>query len=196
MKNLNNFKLSKKNKTVFEETKTLIKKLNNVCDTVYVESKIREMGFLEAPASTCHHLAEEGGLLQHSLNVVHALIDLTEKMDLKWSRPESPVIVGLFHDLCKCDCYTVAPFKSFTGDVVYHWNDDTLLKGHGTKSVMLASTLMQLTEEEVACITYHMGAFTEKDEWNDYTRAIHKYPNVLWTHTADMIAAHITEKGE
>ena len=26
---------------------------------------------------------------------------------------------------------------------------------------------------------------------HDYTRAIHRYPNVLWTHQADMIAAHI-----
>lgn len=40
---------------------------------------------------------------------------------------------------------------------------------------------------------YHMGAFVDQKEWNDYTRAIHKYPNVLWTHTADMIAAHILE---
>lgn len=41
------------------------------------------------------------------------------------------------------------------------------------------------------CIRYHMGAFTDKEEWQDYTRAIHRYPNVLWTHQADMIAAHI-----
>lgn len=39
-----------------------------------------------------------------------------------------------------------------------------------------------------------MGAFTDKEEWNNYTRAIHKYPNVLWTHHADMIAAHIIER--
>ena len=38
-----------------------------------------------------------------------------------------------------------------------------------------------------------MGAFVDQKEWNDYTRAIHKYSNVLWTHTADMIAAHILE---
>lgn len=47
---------------------------------------------------------------------------------------------------------------------------------------------------EAACIRYHMGAFNDKSyEWNDYTRAIHKYPNVLWTHHADMIATHIME---
>lgn len=40
------------------------------------------------------------------------------------------------------------------------------------------------------CIRYHMGAFVEKDEWRDYTNAIHRYANVLWTHHADIIAAH------
>ena len=51
---------------------------------------------------------------------------------------------------------------------------------------------LQLTEEEAACIRWHMGAFTEdKDEWNYYNNAVKKHPNVLWTHTADMVAAKI-----
>nr|DAJ44414.1 MAG TPA: hypothetical protein [Caudoviricetes sp.] len=41
------------------------------------------------------------------------------------------------------------------------------------------------------CIRYHMGAFCDKSEWNDYTRAVHKYTNVLWTHQADMLASHV-----
>ena len=41
------------------------------------------------------------------------------------------------------------------------------------------------------CIRYHMGAFTEKEEWRLYTRAVNQFPNVLWTHQADMIASHI-----
>lgn len=40
-------------------------------------------------------------------------------------------------------------------------------------------------------IQYHMGAFCDKSEWNDYTRAVHKYTNVLWTHQADMLASHV-----
>ena len=31
----------------------------------------------------------------------------------------------------------------------------------------------------------------EKEEWNDYTRAVNKYATVLWTHTADMLASHV-----
>ena len=68
---------------------------------------------------------------------------------------------------------------------------DTLLKGHGDKSVMLLSQFYTLTDEKIMCIRYHMGAFTDKSEWNDYTRAVSQYPNVLWTHQADMLASHV-----
>lgn len=44
---------------------------------------------------------------------------------------------------------------------------------------------------KIMCIRYHMGAFCDKSEWNDYTRAVHKYTNVLWTHQADMLASHV-----
>ena len=60
--------------------------------------------------------------------------------------------------------------------------------GHGSKSVAIASTLIQLTPEEVACIRYHMGAY-EKDEWDNLDVAIRRFNNVLWTHTADMMAS-------
>lgn len=73
----------------------------------------------------------------------------------------------------------------------WEYNPHTLLKGHGEKSVMLLSQFYTLTEEEICCIRYHMGAFTPKEEWNDYTGAIHAYPNVLWTHHADMLASHV-----
>ena len=41
------------------------------------------------------------------------------------------------------------------------------------------------------CIRWHMGAFDDKENWNSYGRACTAYPNVLYTHTADMIAARI-----
>lgn len=142
-------------------------------------------GFFSAPASTKYHGNYEGGLFDHSYAVMQALIDLTEKNGLIWERKGSPLIIGMLHDLCKCDNYITY------GSDGYEYNTDTLLKGHGDKSVMRCASLLKLTEEEVVCIRYHMGAFTGKEEWQDYTRAIHSYPNVLWTHHADMIAAHI-----
>ena len=35
------------------------------------------------------------------------------------------------------------------------------------------------------------GRTCYKSEWNDYTRAVRNYPNVLWTHQADMLASHV-----
>lgn len=158
-------------------------------------------GFFTAPASTKYHGAYEGGLFDHSYNVMEILLQLTVENSLKWQRLESPYIVGFFHDLCKIDQYVAKPGLKIHDDATvfvdggfhYEFNTKTLLKGHGDKSVMLLSTLGQLTEEEVACIRYHMGAFTDKEQWADYTSAIHKWPNVLWTHHADMIATHIKE---
>ena len=60
------------------------------------------------------------------------------------------------------------------------------------KSIMLLSQFINLTEEELLCIRYHMGAY-EKEAWDQYDMAIKKYPNVLWTHHADMIASKLLE---
>lgn len=150
----------------------------------YVE-ELKELGFFTAPASTKYHGAYEGGLFDHSLEVTVSLLELTEKLGLKWERPESPYIVGMFHDLCKCEKYIK------DGDS-YTYNPDIILTGHGEKSVIMLQKYIQLTDEEIACIRWHMGAF-EKDTWlwNYYGKAVEKYPNVLYTHTADMIASRI-----
>lgn len=150
-------------------------------------SKLKRMGFFTAPASTKYHGNNLGGLFDHSYAVMNFLVELSAKNALRWERAMSPFIIGMFHDLCKCDQY----LHTEKGDVEWEYNPYTSLKGHGDKSVMLLSQLMTLTEEEVLCIRYHMGAFTDKEEWRDYTNAIHRYPNVLWTHQADMLAAHV-----
>lgn len=147
-------------------------------------------GYFTAPASTKYHGAYEGGLFEHSMNVTKVLVSLTKDCQLEWERSSSPYIIGLFHDLCKIDNYVS---EGLSVALIYKYNTETLLKGHGDKSVMLLSNLMQLNMEEILCIRYHMGAFTEKEEWADYTRAIHACPNVLWVHQADMIATHIWE---
>ena len=145
-------------------------------------------GFFKVPASTKYHGAHEGGLYQHSASVMEFLVQLTKDNDLHWQDERSPYIVGMFHDLCKIDQYL--PFMDCES-ISWDYNPNTLLKGHGEKSVMLLSQFYTLTEEEICCIRYHMGAFTQKEEWNDYTGAIHAYPNVLWTHQADMLATHV-----
>lgn len=154
-------------------------------------------GFFTVPASTKYHGNHEGGLLEHSDMVTRFLVVLTKDNHLTWMNPRSPYIVGMFHDLCKIDQYRhpasglITDGVSVLDSFKWEYNPDTLLKGHGDKSVMLLSQFYTLTEEEIMCIRYHMGAFTDKSEWNDYTRAVNQYPNVLWTHQADMLASHV-----
>jgi len=158
-----------------------------------VENFLVKHHAFESPASTKHHGAWPGGWFDHSLCVMQQLVLLTERNGLEWQRPESPYIVGFFHDVCKLDQYAMVR-RDDDGKPVYAWRSDALYKGHGEKSVLMLASLGRLTEEEVACIRYHMGAFVDRELWNDYTRAVEKYPNVLWTHTADMIASHVYMK--
>lgn len=149
--------------------------------------ELDELGFFTAPASTKFHGAYEGGLFDHSLEVAKQLVNLTDKLDLKWRHRNSPFVVGMFHDLCKCNNYV---WDIETGKYIY--NPDIIIPGHGEKSVMLLQRLMLLTDEEIACIRWHMGAYeTDTKMWQYYGQAIEKYPNVLYTHTADMIASKI-----
>lgn len=147
---------------------------------------IDDLGYFDAPASANHHGTNKGDLFEHSYMVAKILMDYTEKLGLTWNNPTSPIIIGLFHDLCKMDQYI------YVGNDVGKWKyrDDQMLKGHGDKSVMILSTYMTLTEEEMLCIRYHMGAYNT-DDWKQYDLAIRAYPNVLYTHTADMMASKV-----
>lgn len=160
---------------------------------------LEQAGFYKAPASKRHHGAYEGALFDHSLQVTYDLMQLTKKLDLKWEREESPAVVGMLHDVCKMEDYTFegeeigmlpdgTPIK---GEQEVKWRSGQLWSGHGDKSLIMLMGHIDLTEEEKACIRYHMGAFTSKEEWEYYTEAVRKYPNVLYTHTADMLAAHV-----
>lgn len=150
--------------------------------------ELDQMGFFTAPASTRFHGAYEGGLFDHSLTVAKKLVEMTEKMGLQWENPRSPKLVGMLHDICKCDYYEQAD------DGKYSYKKDQILAGHGDKSVIVCQMLNYgpiLTEEEVLCIRYHMGAYESESMWQNYGAAIGKYENVLWTHAADMWASKV-----
>lgn len=146
-------------------------------------------GFCSAPASTRFHGCYNGGLFEHSLGVACCLQKYTEKLGLEWSKEDSPIRIGMLHDLCKIDIYKEE--KSIEGETSYTYDNSPIVKGHGDKSVIYAINWgCPLTDEEIACIIYHMGAY-EKDRWDAFDNAIKKYPNVLYTHTADMAASKI-----
>lgn len=146
-----------------------------------------EQGYFTAPASSKFHGAYNGGLFDHCINVTDKLLEYTWKLELKWQREESPYYVGLFHDLCKMDEY-LADSIGYSKKKA----SELSLVGHGDKSIMLLAQQLSLTEEEVMCIRYHMGAY-QTEEWEQFDQAIRKYPNVLYTHTADMHASKIMD---
>lgn len=148
--------------------------------------RLDKMGFFDAPASINHHGTYSGALFDHSLAVTGALLDYTDKMGLTWSDARSPYIVGMFYDLCKCDNYKVVDGK-------WKYNPNMILPGHGEKSIIMLQNIAPdaLTNEEIACIRWHMGAFDDRNNWEYYTRAVAKFPNVMYTHAADMAAAYI-----
>ena len=144
--------------------------------------------FYYSPASTKYHGAYVGGLFDHSMNVACVLKYLTSiGVCSKWENSRSPVIVGLLHDFTKIGKYNREEDGSFK------YNSKALsYGGHGSDLVIKLLQTLQLSQEEVMCIRYHMGAY-EKDDWDGFDRAIRQYPNVLWTHTADMYASKVLE---
>ena len=68
--------------------------------------------FFTAPSSTRFHGAYEGGLVQHSVNVYHCLVDYLSRPRTKelyhmdYSE-ETVALVSLLHDICKLNFYAV-----------------------------------------------------------------------------------------
>lgn len=171
---------------------------SSICSELFKQYLV-DNGFFMKPAAISHHGNYTGGLFDHSLRVAAVLKDLTAKCDIHWTRPESPLIVGMFHDICKTDDYVDENASDVvvmgTGSPISKnpkWvkNPSCILTGHGDKSVMMLSQFINLTEEEMLCIRFHMGAY-ETNAWNQYDAAIKKYETVLWTHMADMYASKV-----
>ena len=156
-------------------------------------------GYFRAPASKGHHLAVPGGLVRHSLNVTKRLVDLTEALDLKWPRKESPYLVGMLHDVVKVRTYRVDDTIARTeGEPPKYKYVPTVYGGHGAASVMMITSELQksLYLEEALAIRWHMGAFgLAGDELKEYDAALDAFPDLLIaTHTADMLASRVDER--
>lgn len=164
-----------------EEFKEITKGIFNKEQT----EKLAEMGYFRVPAALAHHGTMEGDLYQHSKMIYLQLEEYTQKLYLSWKARRSPVTIAFLHDLCKTDDYVLEDGK-------YVWNKDSMLKGHGDKSAIMALQLFpDLTDEEVMCIRYHMGAYEGKETWETLENAIKKYSNILWVHQVDMITSKV-----
>src|SRR5450759_1285904 len=105
-----------------------------------------ESDYFTAPASTRFHNSFPGGLSLHSLNLFHAFNDANKQL-MNPLPPDSVVICGLLHDLCKVNAYleTDKGYESIKG-----------IKGHATVSLSRIGEHIQLTPKEDDIIRFHM----------------------------------------
>lgn len=151
--------------------------------------------FFTAPASTKYHLSKEGGLLEHSLNVYDELIN--EYCSYLENNISSLIIVSLLHDICKANYYSkgtkqVKKDNEWISETYYFVNDQFPV-GHGEKSVMIIQKFIELTDEELMAIRWHMGGFEPKDNYGSLSKAFSEYPLALYLHIADLKATYIKE---
>lgn len=124
-----------------------------------------ETDFFTAPASASKHGAVAGGLLKHSVYVLKYLRNFIKPLG-DAIPDDSVIVVALLHDLCKANFYTVRTKNVKVGDrqweeQEYFAIDDQLPLGHGEKSAMLAQRFIELTDDELLAIRWHMGGFDD-----------------------------------
>ena len=164
-------------------------------------SFIQDIGFMDAPCSGGNHLAKQGGLLEHSVNVLRyaekigvALLGGAEYNKVQ----DSVVIAALLHDLGKCGDYNkpmyvdnilksgkpseAKPFKR---------NPDLLAVPHAVRSIKLATLFIDLTEDEEWAILCHDGLY----DFMKYDLKGKETWLQLIVHWADMWASRIIEGG-
>ena len=156
--------------------------------------RLYAIGYATAPASKGHHLARMGGLAEHSVNVAYRLSALSKALDVRWSRPQSPWLVGMLHDLVKCQCYRLRDDARGYDYVQPKW------PGHGMASAMIATVELgiRLNPDEAAAIIWHMGAFgLQGRAMEEFDAALDAFPGqIIATHTADWAAARLDEVGD
>ena len=173
--------------------------------------------FFYAPASSKYHLAKEGGLVEHSLNVYKNLFNLIDVLD-EWAcfSEESVAIVSLLHDVCKIGMYTptfrnaksydekdVTNAPSYMvkedGNGQYVWVtvpgydiNEKFIYGHGEKSVYLITKYMELSDEEAQAIRFHMASWVENDK--SMAGKVFAENKLAWLlHVADEMATYWDE---
>lgn len=159
--------------------------------------------FFTAPASGRRHSNFEGGLCLHSLNVYERFKKILKaeygENYASVIPEESVAIIGLLHDLCKVNTYTV-DYRNQKIDgqwvqVPYYAYSNKLPYGHGEKSVYIISGYMRLTRDEAMAINWHMGAFDPRCQGgSDMYDAFTQYPLIVLFNMADMLATYMDER--
>jgi len=163
----------------------------------FIDLLENETTWLNSPASTRFHLAEEKGLLKHSVGVAETLLKFREFLAPSINE-ESCIIVGLFHDVGKLG----VPGKPYylpnddawmvkNRGINYKTNSAVVTMGLAVRSLYLISQYIALSETEAQAIAYHDGQYIDANK----IIAHKEEPLTLLLHWADYWTAHIYEEG-
>lgn len=162
---------------------------------------MEEIGFFTAPCSGGNHLAKEGGLAEHSLNVLHAAekmsVALYGAKNLTKDFKNSIALCAILHDLGKCGDFgkpNYIPNELKSGKISdtkpFKTNDALLYVDHEIRSIKIIAMFLDLTEEEEHAILYHNGLYGNLK----YAISGKETPLYMLIHWADMWASRVTEK--
>lgn len=174
---------------------------------------MNDLGFLTAPASGGNHMCKDGGLLEHTVNVMI----LAEKIGVAmlggaaYNKIHNSVIIAAgLHDLGKCGRegkpYYVEnmiqdgrptkkdPEQKYkrSESKPFKISPDLCHIDHPLRSVELAARYIDLTEEEEHAIFYHDGMYGGLA----YDLKGHEEPLQTIIHFADFWAAQFVEVGK
>jgi len=206
--------MAKKETVAAEETRPVIEQSLKKTGRDGVDDLIDfmdEIGFFTAPASGGNHACGEGGLAEHSLNVMFTAekmsVALIGGKNITDEIRNSIVIAALLHDLGKCGDYgkqmyvhnmikdgrptKAEPNQKFKQSEAKPWkrNPNLLPIDHATRSIKLATLFIDLTEEEEFAIRYHDGLY----ETANYGVKGHETPLYMLLHWADMWSSRVLE---
>lgn len=177
-------------------------------------NKLDESDFFYAPASTKYHNSCYGGLVAHSLNVYHNMVNIAIMKGFSEVIPEESVIIcALLHDLSKMNFYepTARNKKVYSPDgskydelgnfdwvsemgwAVRPWKDRLAFGSHEENSEFMVRCYIPLNIAESAAIINHHGCISNPSMSNTVSEIFHRFPVAMLLHTADMMATFIDE---
>lgn len=167
---------------------------------------MEDYGFFDAPCSGSYHLAKEGGLAEHSLNVYNTMRKMQCAIYEDIDHSEL-IIVSLLHDLGKMGQFGKPNYtENYVKDgrptkaepeqkyklsetKPYVTNPELLNVPHEIRSIAIASKYIELTEQEQFAILYHNGLYGDLK----YQISGKETPLYLLLHFADMWCSRVTE---
>lgn len=152
---------------------------------------LEDNGFYEAWASTTFHCNYNGGLVEHTLNVIEYALKLADTFGSNVSR-ESIVLCASCHDIGKAyDYYVNNLLKSgkVSGSKPKKINPQLMIKSHAMRSLNIASKFFNLTENEKVCILSHDGWYENTNR--EYMLSLDELLYIV--HSSDLYVARFVE---